>query len=219
MTDLVSFVNQSSATSGSSTSITGLADNFDTFLTLLTTQMQNQDPLAPLDSTEFTNQLVQFSSVEQQIRTNQSIESLVASSNASTGAALSGYLGQTAEINSAAQGFQGEDVTWSYTLSDDAAEANILIQDAQGRPVFSGSLENAAGTHDFTWNGKNSSGDQVPVGEAYLATITATNANGDAVSTQIRVKAKVTGVDMSYDDPAVTTTAGVFSYSDVLRIS
>ena len=79
MTDLISFVppSSSSATSNAA-SATSLAKNFDTFLTILTAQIQNQDPLEPLDSTQFTEQLVQFSGVEQQIRTNQSMETLIA---------------------------------------------------------------------------------------------------------------------------------------------
>ncbi len=55
-----------------------LADDMQQFLTLLTTQLQNQDPLSPMDSTEFTNQLVQFSQVEQQITSNQKLDSLLA---------------------------------------------------------------------------------------------------------------------------------------------
>ncbi|MEZ6022857.1 MAG: flagellar hook capping FlgD N-terminal domain-containing protein [Hyphomonadaceae bacterium] len=72
-----------------------LSDNYDTFLVLLTAQLQNQDPLAPMDSTEFTQQLVQYSQVEQQIRTNEQLEGLVGQYQAaSAGAALS-YLGAT----------------------------------------------------------------------------------------------------------------------------
>ena len=57
---------------------TGLAEDFAQFLTLLTVQLQNQDPLSPMDTTEFTNQLVAFTGVEQQINTNQKLDSLVA---------------------------------------------------------------------------------------------------------------------------------------------
>ena len=128
MTDLISFVTSSGTTAPSSGSdLSGLADNFDTFLTLLTTQMQNQDPLAPLDSTEFTNQLVQFSSVEQQIKTNESITSLVAASNASTGASLSGYLGQTAQLNSTGSGYYGDEASWSSPPSNAHPFAPALV--------------------------------------------------------------------------------------------
>src|SRR5919108_4942353 len=85
-------------TSQSANARTRLSDNYDTFLVLLTAQLQNQDPLAPMDSTQFTQQLVQFSQVEQQIRTNEQLTGLVAQYQAaSAGAALS-YLGRDAII-------------------------------------------------------------------------------------------------------------------------
>ena len=67
----------SSSSSTSSTATTGIADNFQTFLTLLTTQLQNQNPLDPLDTNQFTQQLVQFAGVEQQLKTNDSLSSLI----------------------------------------------------------------------------------------------------------------------------------------------
>lgn len=220
MSDLISFVTTSSTTTSSSgADAIGLADNFDTFLTLLTAQMQNQDPLAPLDSTEFTNQLVQFSSVEQQIKTNESIESLVSSTNASTGAALSGYLGQTVEINSTGQGFHGEEASWSYRLADDAAEASIVIQNIDGEVIYNSEIDGAAGKHEFVWDGSTKSGGTADPDQVYYATIAATDANGEELSASVTVLAKVMGVDMSYEEPAIMTTAGIFSYTDVLRIS
>ena len=220
MTDLISFVTSSGTTASSSGSdLSGLADNFDTFLTLLTTQMQNQDPLAPLDSTEFTNQLVQFSSVEQQIKTNESITSLVAASNASTGASLSGYLGQTAQLNSTGSGYYGDEASWSYKLANDAKTASIVIQNIDGKIIYSQDAETEAGSHEFVWDGSTLDGGEAESGKVYYATVTAKDANGDAVEAGVSVLAKVTGVDMSYDTPALTTSAGIFSYTDVLRIS
>ena len=220
MTDLISFVTSTGSNSSTSgANVTGLAENFDTFLTLLTAQMQNQDPLAPLDSTEFTNQLVQFSSVEQQIQTNQSIESLLAATNASTGASLSGYLGQTVELNSTGTGFYGDDVNWSYRLADDAAKATLVIQNIDGKVVYSEEVDGDAGSHEFTWDGKDLNGDTVDDGQVYYAAITAEDANGDSIEAAVTVLARVTGVDMSYGDPAITTTAGIYGYADVLRIT
>src|SRR5665213_1167428 len=71
----------SSATSGASSSGSSSAlsftSNFNTFLTLLTTQLQNQDPLSPMDTNTFTQQLVSFSEVEQQIDTNNNLQNLI----------------------------------------------------------------------------------------------------------------------------------------------
>jgi flagellar basal-body rod modification protein FlgD len=82
MTDTISFVPVSqNPTANAATSQASLSDNFDTFLTILTAQIQNQDPLEPMDSNQFTEQLVQFSGVEQQIRVNSQLETLIKATN------------------------------------------------------------------------------------------------------------------------------------------
>ena len=82
MSDLISFVTPPAATGANSMqSAASLSSNFDTFLTILTAQIQNQDPLEPMDSTQFTDQLVQFSGVEQQIRVNTQLETLISATN------------------------------------------------------------------------------------------------------------------------------------------
>src|SRR5260221_4755429 len=77
---------------------TTLASNFDTFLTLLTTQLKNQDPLSPMDSSQFTQQLVQFSQVEQSINANQNLESLISLTKARARTDAVGYLGKTVTV-------------------------------------------------------------------------------------------------------------------------
>src|ERR1044071_1210572 len=76
-----------------------LASNFDTFLSLLTTQLKNQDPMSPMDSNQFTQQLVQFSQVEQQINSNKNLESLIALTKSQTTTAAVSYLGKTPTLN------------------------------------------------------------------------------------------------------------------------
>src|SRR5476649_2407617 len=86
------------ATAAASTAQKTLAGNFNTFLTLLTTQLQNQDPLSPMDSNQFTQQLVQFSQVEQQINTNDNLKSLITQGTNQTGAYAVSYLGKAVTI-------------------------------------------------------------------------------------------------------------------------
>ncbi|MFC7291461.1 flagellar hook assembly protein FlgD [Hirschia litorea] len=220
MSDLISFVNQSASTgANTAASSASLAGNFDTFLTLLTAQMQNQDPLEPLDASEFTNQLVQFSGVEQQIQTNTSLNSLLASNNATTGAALSGYLGQNVEINSEGAGFRGEDLSWRYSVASDAAESIIVVKDESGKVVYTENAAKGAGSHDFTWDGTKTDGTQAAQDAVYYTSITAKNHEGNSIETSSRVLTRVTGVDLSYGTPAITTNAGIFSYSDILRLT
>src|SRR5512147_769924 len=114
-----------------------LADNFNTFLTLLTSQLQNQDPLSPMDSTQFTQQLVQFSGVEQQIRTNENLEGLAAQYQAaSAGAALS-YLGKDAIIEGDDTYLAGGQANWAYKLGETASDLTINVKDSSGRTIYS----------------------------------------------------------------------------------
>jgi flagellar basal-body rod modification protein FlgD len=213
----ISFVApQTASTSVAAQSAATLSDNFDTFLTILTAQIQNQDPLEPLDSTQFTEQLVQFSGVEQQIRSNDQLETLTSITRTNIGASLSGYLGQDVEIAGPNAGWTGEPVTWRYDLPADAANVRLSIVNANGEVVRDVTGETAAGAHTFTWDGKTASGEAAH--GAYRLVATATNANDATLTADISVIARVTGVDLTYGEPALTTTAGVYAYSSVRRL-
>jgi flagellar basal-body rod modification protein FlgD len=221
MSDLISFIpaSQGGSTSGAAAASTSLADNFDTFLHILTAQIQNQDPLEPLDSSEFTQQLVQFSGVEQQIRANQQLETLISATRSNAGAALSGYLGAEAELSSAGAHYRGQPVTWRYALPQDAAVASITVTDGKGKVVYAEAAERSAGSHDFTWNGQLTGGGAANPDNVYYLNVVATDAEGAAIEPSHTLRAVITGVDLSYDEPAFTTTAGIFSYSQVVRLN
>lgn len=186
---------------------TRLSDNYDTFLVLLTAQLQNQDPLAPMDSTQFTQQLVQFSQVEQQIRTNEQLESLVgAYQAASAGAALS-YLGRNALIESDNTTLSGGQASWGYSLEATAADVTLTVRDASGRTVFEAPGERTQGTHIFTWQGVDNDGDPVPDG-VYKLVVTAKDDAGEDVSSTLTVRERIMGVDFSGSTPLVITATG-----------
>lgn len=215
----ISFVPPPSTTgSNAAASAATLSGNFDTFLHILTAQIQNQDPLEPLDSSQFTQQLVQFSGVEQQIRVNQQLETLIANSNSSTGAMLSGYLGQKAEIDSAGAGWNGETITWRYELPHDAISTTVTVTDVGGKVVYSKTGELAAGVHDFEWNGELNGGGTAATGVPYYISVVAEDANRKAITPFHSLVATITGVDLSYGEPALTTPQGVFAYADVRRL-
>ena len=157
---------------------TRLSDNYDTFLVLLTAQLQNQDPLAPMDSTQFTQQLVQFSQVEQQIRTNEQLEGLVGQYQAaSAGAALS-YLGKDAIIEADETYLSGGEANWAYRMPETASDLTITVKDASGRTVFeTTTAERGAGEHLFSWDGKKTNGETAADG-VYTIEIEAENAGG-----------------------------------------
>lgn len=219
MSDLISFVPPptTTGTSGAASQAT-LSNNFDTFLTILTAQIQNQDPLEPMDSTQFTEQLVQFSGVEQQIRVNTQLETLIAATNSSAGASLSGYLGQEAEIDSAGGQFTGDPIKWRYELPADATSTTVTVTDASGKVLYSKTGELTAGSHDFTWDGTLNTGGKAATDQPYWISVVAEDANKKALTPTHSLVTRITGVDLTYGEPALTTSAGVFAFADVKRL-
>ncbi|MGD9814989.1 MAG: flagellar hook assembly protein FlgD [Hyphomonadaceae bacterium] len=195
-------------TSAATTSRTRLSDNYDTFLVLLTAQLQNQDPLAPMDSTQFTQQLVQYSQVEQQIRTNEQLEGLVGQYQAaSAGAALS-YLGKDAIIEADETYLAGGAANWAYRLPEAASSITITVKDPSGRTIYEDtSVPSGAGEHLFTWDGTKTNGETAPDG-VYSISIAATNAEGASIRPTISVRETIMGVDFTGDVPVVITPSG-----------
>ena len=194
--------------SDAAASRTRLSDNYDTFLVLLTAQLQNQDPLAPMDSTQFTQQLVQFSQVEQQIRTNEQLEGLVGQYKASTAGAALSYLGRDAIIETDSTASAGTGANWAYKLAGSAQELTLTVRDANNRDVFSTTTgDKTQGEHLFAWNGKDADGNVLPNGVYHLV-VTAKNADGSAVGSTTTVRETIRGVDFTGASPTVITNSG-----------
>lgn len=195
-----------------------LADNFNTFLVLLTAQLQNQDPLAPMDSTQFTQQLVQFSQVEQQIRTNEQMETLVGQYQAASASAALSYLGKDAIIEADETYLAGGEANWAYELEDGGAEhVTITVRDSAGRAVYTTEdVPITEGEHLFTWDGVKSNGETAADG-VYTLEIEATT-NGEAVDSTIRVRETIMGVDFSQDTPFVITPSGMRTFDKIRSV-
>ncbi len=177
-----------------------LAGNFDTFLTLLTTQLKNQDPMSPMDSSQFTQQLVQFSQVEQQIATNDNLKSLLGQSKSQNTTFAMSYLGKAVGITDGTSGLSDGEANWGYTLEAPSADTTLTVTDANGKVVYTGLGDKTAGAHIFEWDGKSNGGVDQPDG-TYKLTVMAKTATGDAIATQIMSKGVVSEVDMSGDEP------------------
>lgn len=210
----VDSINTSGTGATSTKSMSKLAENFDQFLTLLTTQLKNQDPLSPMDSAEFTNQLVQFAGVEQQINTNKSLESLLTLQKSSQVMDALSLMGKKVEITGSTVPLQDKSATFVYTLPKAAAQTAYTISDASGRTVYSGTGDIAAGRHEYTWNGKSSSGVQLPDG-TYTLSVVAVDAAGQQIKASTWAVGKVTGVESS-DKGAVLNFGGTLVSMDRL---
>ncbi len=148
---------------------TRLAEDFDNFLLLLTTQLKNQDPTAPMDANQFTQQLVSFAGVEQSIATNTNLEKLLALSSTDQINSAVNYIGKqlTAAGNSAA--LQDGRAEFIYELPTAATQATISITNAAGQVYYSGPVDKGAGTHSFVWDGKSLGGADLPDGEYFFS--------------------------------------------------
>jgi flagellar basal-body rod modification protein FlgD len=172
-----------------------LNQNFDTFLKLLTTQLQYQDPLDPLDTNQFTQQLVQFSQVEQSIKTNSNLETLIASVQSSNLSSAATYLGRTVTADTDTLNItNGSGGTWNYDLGATAAETKLSITNARGIKIFETDGALQAGNHQFAWDGKDSAGRAVPSGSYTLKLVSTTNA-GTEVDTSVAIQGRVDSLE------------------------
>lgn len=171
-----------------------LSADMDTFLKLLTTQLQYQDPLDPMDTAEFTNQLVQYSSVEQAIQTNTKLDNLLSLNIANLGAQAVSYIGKTAQVLGDVMPLEGGKAKATYTFNKDVTSATITVKDMNGKVVYTASGETTSGTHEFTWDGKDSDGNQLEDG-AYQIIVNPKVPSGETNATvTTTIFGKVTGV-------------------------
>jgi flagellar basal-body rod modification protein FlgD len=191
-----------SVSSGTKSSSARLADNFDQFLSILTTQLKNQNPLDPLDTNQFTQQLVQFSGVEQQLKTNDQLASLIASNKASTLTGALGFVGARVTADGAALSHKGGTSTWQLNAARNAA-ATINITDANGNTVYSTERTLNAGDQPFIWDGITTSGAAAPSG-TYSISVAARDTNGAPVSVKSEISGLVDSVDVTSDTPILS---------------
>jgi flagellar basal-body rod modification protein FlgD len=172
-----------------------LAGTFDTFLALLTTQLQNQDPLDPMKSEQFTQQLVQFAGVEQSINTNKKLEQLIELQTAGQLNSAVSYMGKTVEVISDEMMLNNGTVTISYGLDRNAETTVITIVDLDGNAVRSFDGETAAGRHELTWDGLDADGSLMPDG-VYGFSVVAIDRDDESVGTVAASLGRVTGVEI-----------------------
>jgi flagellar basal-body rod modification protein FlgD len=213
-----------SATSSLASSRRSIADNFDTFLSLLTTQLKNQNPLDPMDTNQFTQQLVQFTSVEQQLKTNEFLEAMVRAQENSESSKYSaeiqavGLIGKTVVAGTTVSELKDGEAKWTYTLSRPAPATQITIRDASNNVVYSQAHDLSPGQGEFAWDGKDNSGLAFKPG-FYSINIDARDNNGEPVTVLTQVKGVVESVDLTGDEPMLTVAGSRLGLGAVLSVS
>ncbi len=198
------------------TAISNLSRDFNEFLVLLTVQLQNQDPLSPMDTTEFTNQLVAFAGVEQQINTNQKLDSLVSLGLGSALGAAQSYVGKEISYVSSEFNHTGSPSKIKYSLGAEAVTSKISIYDEAGKIVYSAEAGKSAGIHDFIWDGTLSSGGKASPG-TYEVKIDALDINGEEVDATSVVTGIVRGTETQNGQIFVLVGDRAVALSNVLN--
>lgn len=175
--DAIAAANANNGNSDATTSADKLAANKETFIKLLTTQLQNQDPLQPTDTAAFTQQLVQYSQVEQQIGTNDKLDSILSSLTAGSSNQYIDYIGHNVAVSSTKLALSGGKSTISYTLPDNASTVKVQVLDSSNSVIATLTGDTKVGDHNVTWDGKKADGSQMNDG-TYTFKIVATKADG-----------------------------------------
>ena len=194
MTDLSSIISSVNTSSTTASSSQTLSADMNTFLTLLTTQLQYQDPLDPMDTAEYTNQLVQYSNVEQAIQTNAKLDNLLSLSIYNLGVQAAGYVGKTVQVLGDMMPLDGGVAKSTYTLSKNVKDCTITVKDSNGKVVYTEAGGTSSGAHDFVWDGKNSAGEQMPDGVYQIVVNTTVPTGESAASVTTTIYGRVTGV-------------------------
>ncbi len=217
-TSAISPAATSAAASGSSDSATQqLTGNMNTFLQLLTTQLQNQDPMNPMDSDQFTQQLVEYSQVEQQINTNSNLQTLISLQQGGAGSSAVGYLGKTVTVTNGNAPLTNGAASWNYTLGAPSAGTTLTVTNASGQTVYSGAGSTSAGSNTFDWNGEDNNGNQLPDG-VYTLAVSAAASNGSAVQTSVSSTGVVSEVNLSGSTPELMIGSMAVPISQVTAV-
>ncbi len=213
--------NPAAATSGaaaSSDAMSQLSGNFNTFLTLLTSQLKNQDPTSPMDTNTFTQQLVEYSQVEQQIATNTNLKSLITQGSTQIGAYATSYLGKAVSVTNGNASLTNGAATWTYSLATAASSNTLTVTDANGKVVYSNNGEVTAGNHQFNWNGQDNNGNQLADGTYTLAVI-AKASDGSAVTSQVASAGVVSEIDMTSGTPQLMIGGMKIGLGDIANVA
>jgi flagellar basal-body rod modification protein FlgD len=206
----------SPVTSTTKSSNQTLADNFQTFLTLLTTQLQNQNPLDPLDTNQFTQQLVQFAQVEQQLKSNDQLSTLVSLQQTAQATQALNFVGSTAVVDGSTTALTNSSALWTLSAPK-PVNAHVIVTNPTGQTVFSGDYTVNAGNQVFQWNGKGNDGTQWPDGN-YTISVNATDASGQPAAISSQIEGTVDSVDLTKTPPTLSIGGNNYTISQIKQV-
>lgn len=184
----------SAASAPASGTDTVIDSDFETFLKMLTAQLENQDPLNPLESQDFATQLATFSGVEQQTQTNALLEDMLGAINASGLGEMSQWIGKEAQIADTLP-FAGAPMTLSFDVPPGARTSALVVRNSQGEEVARHPVD-SRDTAGYLWTGQTEAGQMLPAGSYsfHIANTAQEGALPDGrVTTYVRVTEARTG--------------------------
>jgi flagellar basal-body rod modification protein FlgD len=206
-TSAASSGSSTTSATGSTSALGALSTNYNDFLTMLTTQLQNQDPTSPMDSSQFTSELVQFSSVEQQINTNSSLGQLIQLTQAGDLTQASSMLGSQVTATSSQVPLQNGKASLSFTAPS-AEPVAIAVYNSTGTQVLDTAINATQGSNTWNWNGQNAAGTTEPDG-AYTVAVMGQGSTGTPTALPFTITGTATGVSSTSN--AVSLNLGTLS--------
>ena len=207
-----------STTSKTDAAIDSLNDTYNNFLLLLTKQLQNQDPLNPMDTAQFTQQLVGFSQVEQQIASNKSLERLISLQSSTNAFNAVSFLGNEVAVDSDHVSLKDGKAKFQYEIEHSAGQAVLSIYDSRGQVVLVQEANKGVGTYNVDWNGKDAFGNQLPDGE-YRVAVSYADQSGKTYSSKITSFGVVDSTEIADGEVKLFVGPVGFSIDKVLKVT
>lgn len=192
--------------------------DFEMFLTLLTTQLQNQDPLDPMDSSEYTQQLVQYSQVEQSIQQTQVLKDIAAQLSAHDMAEASAFIGRGVEYDLPTAGLNEEPASWTWDSDVSVETLSATVTDSSGKTVYRDTITAGDRKGTFAWDGSLGGGLTAPHG-AYTLALEGKNSSGASLPVSVRATGKVSEVTMGGGSVSLIAGGVSVPVSELVRVS
>lgn len=208
----------STATNTAAGSAKTLNKNFDMFMSMLTTQLKNQDPTNPMSAAEFTTQLTQYSGIEQQIKTNSLLETMISQQTSGGSMSAIGFLGNTVTTKGDSITHQSGTVTSWNATSSAAGTASVVVKDASGNTVRTFTQKVTSGSNSISWDGKNDAGVSQGTGN-YTIAVSGKDSSGNALKLSTGASGTVTAIDFSGTEPLLTVNGKQIKLSQIASVS